>query len=142
VPETYFIRGADCWGWGTWKRGWNLFEQNGRQLLKTILENNLSLDFDFGGKVRYTEMLAAQVVGMIDSWAIRWHASAFIKNKLTLYPAKSLVQNIGLGRGDATHTKSVSTLNFVTASNEPVTIERIPLKELNSIRRAFANALR
>jgi hypothetical protein len=22
VPETYFIRGADCWGWATWRDRW------------------------------------------------------------------------------------------------------------------------
>ena len=29
LPETFFLRGADCWGWATWDRGWNLFEQAG-----------------------------------------------------------------------------------------------------------------
>jgi GT2 family glycosyltransferase len=28
LPETFFLRGADCWGWATWKRGWELFEPN------------------------------------------------------------------------------------------------------------------
>ena len=22
LPETFFLRGADCWGWATWRRGW------------------------------------------------------------------------------------------------------------------------
>ena len=22
LPDNYFLRGADCWGWGTWKRAW------------------------------------------------------------------------------------------------------------------------
>ena len=26
IPETFFVKGADCWGWATWKRGWDLFE--------------------------------------------------------------------------------------------------------------------
>jgi len=26
LPETFFLRGADCWGWATWKRGWDLFD--------------------------------------------------------------------------------------------------------------------
>src|SRR3989338_4006387 len=30
LPPTFFIKGADCWGWATWKRGWDLFNENGR----------------------------------------------------------------------------------------------------------------
>ena len=22
LPEAFFLRGADCWGWATWRRGW------------------------------------------------------------------------------------------------------------------------
>ena len=29
------------------------------------------------------------------SWAVKWYASAFLKDKLTLYPKYSLVENIG-----------------------------------------------
>ena len=25
LPEAFFLKGADCWGWGTWRRGWKLF---------------------------------------------------------------------------------------------------------------------
>ena len=32
----YFMYGADCWGWGTWKRAWDLFEQSGYKLLKNL----------------------------------------------------------------------------------------------------------
>ena len=26
LPETFFIRGADCWGWATWKTSWAIYE--------------------------------------------------------------------------------------------------------------------
>jgi len=26
LPETFFMKGADCWGWATWKGRWKLFE--------------------------------------------------------------------------------------------------------------------
>ena len=34
LPETFFIRGADCWGWATWKRAWNIFEADGQKLFE------------------------------------------------------------------------------------------------------------
>ena len=32
------IKGADCWGWATWKRGWDLFCSDGKYLLKERLK--------------------------------------------------------------------------------------------------------
>lgn len=31
--ETMFLRGADCWGWGTWRRAWHNFEPDSLKLL-------------------------------------------------------------------------------------------------------------
>ncbi len=103
VPELYFIKGADCWGWATWKRGWNIFEEKGEPLLKAIKERQLENNFNFFGTYPYTQMLQDQINGKNDSWAIRWYASAFIKDKLTLYPGKSFIQNIGFD-GTGTHS--------------------------------------
>ncbi len=36
VPETFFLRGADCWGWATWRRGWKLFNSDGQFLLDKL----------------------------------------------------------------------------------------------------------
>src|SRR3990170_4410030 len=36
LPETFFLRGADCWGWATWKRGWELFEDDAHTLFSEI----------------------------------------------------------------------------------------------------------
>ena len=97
-PEssTFFLKGTNCWGWATWKRGWDLFEANGERLLAQLRERQLMTEFDINGAYGYTRMLKGQVQGENDSWAVRWHASSFLKNRLTLLPYKSLVKNIGL----------------------------------------------
>lgn len=105
LPETFFLRGADCWSWATWKRGWDLFNSDGSKLLYEIEERGLQNDFDFEGTYSYTQMLRDQVDGKNSSWAIRWYASAFLRDKLTLYPGQSLVKNIGMD-GSGTHCGS------------------------------------
>ncbi|WP_016834374.1 glycosyltransferase family 2 protein [Herbaspirillum lusitanum] len=95
LPETFFLRGADCWGWATWQRGWNEFQPDSAQLLAELTRRKLTGTFDYDGAYPHTNMLKMQMTGRVDSWAIRWHASAFLKDKLTLYPGKSLVANIG-----------------------------------------------
>lgn len=95
LPETFFLRGADCWGWATWKRGWDIFEPNGGKLLEKLTEKKLAQEFDFNSTYPYIQMLKEQIAGKNNSWAIRWYASAFLADKLTLYPGKTLIKNIG-----------------------------------------------
>ncbi len=96
------LRGADCWGWGTWKNRWksSIFDAN--VLDRQIRTQNLQYEFDLFGAMPYTKMLQDQMEGNIDSWAICWHASMFIRGSFSIYPAQSLVINNG-NDGMGTH---------------------------------------
>ncbi len=102
LTEPFFLRGADCWGWGTWRRGWELYEPDGQKLLNELRGRDLTSEFNFGDSYAFTWMLEGQIAGRNDSWAVRWYASAFLADRLTLYPGRSLVQNIGTD-GSGTH---------------------------------------
>jgi glycosyltransferase involved in cell wall biosynthesis len=99
TPDNFFIRAADCWGWGTWKRAWDKFEPNGEKLLYAIKKKKLEKLFNFNNSFYYTRMLQNQVDKKNDSWAIRWYASTFLKKMYTLYPKISLVRNVGTKNG-------------------------------------------
>lgn len=127
LPETFFLKGTDCWGWATWKRGWNLFEPDGSKLLAELKRKKFEKAFDYNGTYPNTKMLANQILGKNDSWAIRWYASAFLKEKFTLYPGITLVENIGMD-GSGRHQDN-TTLFSKSVSNAPVVVQRIPLEE-------------
>ncbi|HEY8359058.1 MAG TPA: glycosyltransferase, partial [Ramlibacter sp.] len=91
LPEAFFLPGADCWGWATWRRGWSVFNPDGQALLDELTRRKLLRAFDFNGTHDYSGMLRDQIAGRNDSWAVRWYASAFLADKLTLYPGRSLV---------------------------------------------------
>ena len=95
LPNTFFIKGADCWGWATWKRAWDIFESNGEKILDELKSRRLEKEADFNNSYGFTQMLKDQIKGKNNSWAVRWYMSAFLKDMLTLYPGKSYVQNIG-----------------------------------------------
>ena len=44
--NTFFIKGADCWGWATWKRAWINFDSDGKRLLQN-LKNKKIKEFNF-----------------------------------------------------------------------------------------------
>lgn len=127
LPETFFIKGADCLGWGTWKDKWALFEADGKKLLDLIISKDLVVEFDFNNAYPYTQMLKDQIAGKNTSWAVRWYASAFIQNRLTLYPGKSLIYHNG-NDGSGTNF-GVSTFLDVELSDKPIVIDDIQIKE-------------
>jgi hypothetical protein len=93
LPETFFVRGADCLGWGTWERGWELYDYDSENLCGALARHRR--EFDFNNSYPYYKMLKKKAKGKLDSWAINWYASAFLRNKHTLYPCKSLIKHIG-----------------------------------------------
>jgi len=141
LPETYFIKGADCLGWGTWRRGWSLFEHDGSLLLSQIETNNKKKEFDFGGTYPYTKMLRKQVEGKVGSWAIRWYASAFLNNKLTLYPGRSLIYHNG-SDGSGTNCDVVSDEFDTELSIIPIEVGNIPVEESLYVRKLITNYFR
>lgn len=109
LPNYFFLKGADCWGWATWKRGWDLFNPDGNYLLAQINKQNMRRRFDYDNSYPYFKSLKSQTMGRTDSWAIRWYASALTYGKLSLYTGKSYVRNIGM---DSTGVHSDKTTLF------------------------------
>jgi len=131
--ETFFIKGADCWGWATWQRGWDLFEADGTKLLNEIVRRKAVKAFD-----RYNDsvqMLKDQIAGRNDSWAIRWRASAFLQDKLTLYSNRSLIKNIGHD-GSGVHCGATTGFD-VELADLPVSVRAIPIRENKPVLRAL-----
>jgi Glycosyl transferase family 2 len=141
--ETYFICGADCWGWATWRDRWRVFNPNGSELLAQLRSRGLARAFDFEGSMRFTRMLEDQIAGRNDSWAVRWHASCFLRDLLVLYPGRSLAANIGHD-GSGTHAKSVNKVFDVELSDRPLDVGGIDIEESalarEAIRRFFLSA--
>lgn len=140
LPETFFLRGADCWGWATWARAWSHFRSDGQALLAELREQRLTRAYDLDGAYSYTRMLEDQIAGRNNSWAVRWHASCFLRGMLTLYPCRSLAINIG---NDDSGTHSGATSDYdVDMLQRPVQLQRIELIENAAANTAVSNFFR
>lgn len=123
----FFIQGADCWGWGTWERAWDIFNENGSELLNKLMLNKLDKKFDFDYTFPYIKMLQDQISGKNNSWAIKWNASAFVKNMYTLYPPESFVMNIGF---DCSGTNCQNSVHYDVKMVEKYTsFRRVEISE-------------
>lgn len=118
LPETFFYRAASSWGWATWGRAWKYFEPD---IDKIISQFNAEKKhrFSIEGTMNFWKQIGEFKTGRNNSWAIRWYASVFLNNGLTLNPSASLVNNIGHD-GSGIHSGK-NNLYDVTISNQPVT---------------------
>ncbi len=141
LPDTFLIRWTGSWGWGTWERAWRLFNPDGRQLLGELQDRRLTRRFDFGGAYGFTRMLRRQIEGKNNSWAIRWNASLFLADVLSLNVGRSLVRNTGFD-GSGTHCGN-DGLYDSTLWLDPLPVEKItPLVENEEARQAYARYYR
>lgn len=141
VESPFFLRGTDCWGWGTWSRSWQLFNEDGQQLLDELSKDEqLQFKFEVDGTYPYMRQLKEQVRGEINSWAIRWGASVFLADKLSLYPPFSLVENIGLD-GTGTHQDNSSKFGHIQKNVDTELLFKDPgdPKENSRLRQSIAN---
>lgn len=136
LPDTFLIKWTGSWGWATWKRAWQLFNPDGKVLLKQLKERKLTRTFDFNGKYGFTRMLRRQIEGKNNSWAIRWNATLFLNDILSLNVGRSLIQNEGFD-GSGTNCGG----GGLYASNlwqKPLPVVKIsPIEENRQARRCY-----
>ena len=136
LPDTFLIKFTGSWGWATWQRAWQYFNPDGKALLKQLQERRLERRFDFNGKYPFTRMLRRQIEGKNNSWAIRWNASLFLADVLSLNVGKSLVSNEGFD-GSGTNCGG-GNLYSSDLWMEPLPVHRIePIVENEDARAAF-----
>lgn len=130
----YFIRGAETWSMATWRHSWQHFCRDGKILIEELKKKNLVNKFSRDGFGFYP-MLHSQVCGEIDSWGVRWWASAFVNDTYCLYPHSPLCVSIGYGE-DSVHCKGAYSSVFRRPSElvDEVILESLPKKVEQSIR--------
>ena len=127
VPETFFLRYFACWGWATWKRGWDLLINDDRELLRRLRWKKN--DFNIGGTGPFYGILYCDKVGLNDSWAVRFYASQFLAGKLQLFPGRTLAIQTGTD-GSGTHSASEdSKYDGMQVSQVPIELNDIPIEE-------------
>lgn len=118
----YFSNMTHVWGWASWKRVWDeyqdlpLFDESEvREKLVNIFSEPLLVESWYDIFTRYRQ-------NQINSWGYQLDFVNFFNNGLTIIPNVNLISNIGF-RGDATHT----------IDNESI-YANLPIEELEEIK--------
>jgi acetyltransferase-like isoleucine patch superfamily enzyme len=117
-----FLNIMACWGWATWLDRWNLYEHNVKRHLSTINTENQIKQFNIYGAANFYQQLLSNLNGEIYTWAVRWYASWFTKDMLSIFPSKSLITNIG-DDDTGIHSKK-SNKSFRNETIEYIVVEK------------------
>lgn len=126
LPETFFYEVPyPGGGWATWKRAWDHFDNNIDSLY--AYWSSRWKEFNKYGGDYLQQQLQANKDGTLYTWFIKWHAVILKMGGLTLYPGRSLTNNIGF---DSSGSNCGTMSNFdILDPADYVEVCRIIIKE-------------
>lgn len=98
------------WGWATWRRAWQEYDEQLRSwpqlksegFLNHLLPDQKSVAF-------WTRVFDAMYDGTgPNTWDYQWVYTCWSRNWMSIVPSRNLIQNIGFG-ADATHTSGANS---------------------------------
>jgi hypothetical protein len=107
IEDSYFFsRYIFPWGWGTWKRAWENYDEDMKswpefkkaKMLQSIFENPDEHQF-------WEQRFDLAFKGEIDTWDFQWFYNCWSQGGLAISPSVNMVSNLGF-QPDATHTKT------------------------------------
>ena len=101
-----FSRYSPTWGYATWRRSINDYDEKMKDWPKLRKKKSLLKIINDEGFLNYwSKIFDSQYKNKAKHWDERWLYSNWKNNKLSIIPKKHLVKNIGFG-ATATHTKT------------------------------------
>jgi Glycosyl transferase family 2 len=135
-PETFFYRKISCWGWGTWRRAWQHFNPDAADLLRQLQARPRLLNrFNLYGAYDFARVLRLNAQGELHTWAIKWQASVYLQQGLSLSPRRSLVRNLGFD-GSGEHCDADDGGHARYPVTERVAVGQSPVRPLLAAERA------
>jgi hypothetical protein len=111
VQDSYFFTASSyIWGWGTWKRVWNLYDIQMKKWPE--FRDNMKLEKIFGeNKASKSKKKIFNNVwlGKVDTWDYQFSFLIYLNQLLCIQPYKNLIRNIGFDI-EATHTLDIDSM--------------------------------
>lgn len=126
LPETFFYTVPyPGGGWATWQRAWKYYNDNTEELYEHW--HTRWDEFNrFGGNLLQVQ-LEKNMWGQMRTWFVKWYAVMAQMRALSLYPTKSMTNNIGWD--DSGTNCQTCNKYFIAHPLEYVRVKHKPIKE-------------
>lgn len=127
--DIYLSLRATSWVWGTWKNRWDKIDWSIQDWDNFKVDKKEQLIFEKSGNDMF-KMLELQMLGKLDSWAIRWCYNQFRFSSYTIHPRCSKALNIGFNDEKASNTSGTKwTIFDVEICNNKLNLEKVSLEQ-------------
>ena len=126
VSSFFFSYTSSCWGWGTWADRWKYFDKNPDKYISLMSKKDI-YKFNLYGTYNLFQQIIANKAGELDTWAVFWAAEIYLNKGLCLFPAKTLVKNIGMDNSGV-HCKDTSVYDGIL-SETGIEFREIQIRE-------------
>lgn len=122
TPHDYMFSADNyIWGWGAWRRTWEKYDVTLKNWPKNKADGLMHKVFMKDKADYVTEELDLIYEGKLDTWDYQLMMCLAENNGLCVVPNINLIENIGFGREDATHTKGEGEEMHTGAYKFPIT---------------------
>lgn len=138
-PHSYYFSPlVSIWGWATWRRAWQQYEEQMESWPDAKSEGLLEHLFPSRKVVSYWENVFDNVRNGIgpNTWDYQWVYTSWRRNWLNIMPCTNMVKNIGFGE-DATHTTRDNPLTAIKAD-----AMALPLRHPPSVSASHSRTMR
>lgn len=105
----HFCKVGGIWGWASWRRAWELYENEMESFSKAKEENLFdNLFINQNERKKYMLDLFEKHYGTSATWDFQWSYTKIVNNSINIMPSKNLIVNIGHGHDQATNTDSAN----------------------------------
>lgn len=113
--EYAFTQLTSAWGWATWKDRWDDFDEEiDKKDLRKLFNIKYLKKYNHG--FDYADMFFNQLNRGYVTWDIQWYWVNFIRNRKTLFPINTMVNNIGMD-GSGVHYSDPTQVNRIENIN-------------------------
>lgn len=116
--DYFYSNIGGIWGWATWRRAWEKYTVDFKQLEIMHGKDFYKLKFLLGSRIYQSRKSHWYSLDRgLDSWGYQWSFVRHFNNGLSCVSGVNLIKNIGIGDG-ATHTKKSLFFSFMPSSYE------------------------
>lgn len=107
-----FSRYAMIWGWATWRRAWSKYDIDIKSWGMEKKKSSLKKYYTWLGYIKATRDFDSVYNHEMDTWDYQWTYTVLENEGLAIIPSVNMIENLGCGREDATHTTNSTNQNF------------------------------
>jgi hypothetical protein len=118
-PAGYLSVFACIWGWATWRRVWNTYQFDVNAYPEEDIKRKIMLKFPKGANTFFLQVYDQMKRHAVDTWDFQFVLNQTYHGRYSISPFINMIENIGMGDVNATHTTAEDAVVSNHKSHSP-----------------------